>query len=128
MMMNVKHLSFSPALGMVTVCAAALLSACAPKTTDPEQLRAIHEQNAELRQEIAQMQGLIEQAGEDVPDLQDQITAKEAEIAAAIRELDELDRRETDSRLRIIELQDRLDAFRASFRMMQNEIANRKQS
>lgn len=102
------------------------LVGCAPKTTDPEQLRAIHEQNAELRQEIAHMQGLIEQAGEDIPDLQDQITAKEAEIAAAIRELEELSRKETDMRLRVIELRDRLDAFRASFRMMQNEIANRK--
>lgn len=120
-MRNVKSLSLSLAALALTA-----LVGCAPKTTDPEQLRAIHEQNAELRQEIAHMQGLIEQAGEDIPDLQDQITAKEAEIAAAIRELEELSRKETDMRLRVIELRDRLDAFRASFRMMQNEIANRK--
>lgn len=73
------------------------------------------------------MQGLIEQAGEDIPELQEQIAGKETAIAAAIRELDDLDRLTTERRLRVIELQDRLDAFRADFRRMQNEIANRKQ-
>lgn len=124
-MKGVKNLFLFLAAFMLTASPTVLIG-CAPKTTDPEQLRAMHEQNAELRQEIAHMQGLIEQAGEDIPDLQDRITTKEAEIAAAIRELDELNRKETDMRLRVIELQDRLDAFRASFRMMQNEIANRK--
>lgn len=125
MMKGVKLLS----LFLLSAASAGVftLSSCAPKTTDPEQLRAMHEQNAALRQEIAVMQGLIEQAGEDVPNLQEQITEKEAAIAAAIRELDDLDRLTTERRLRVIELQDRLDAFRADFRRMQNEIANRKQ-
>ena len=103
-------------------------AACAPKTTDPEQLRAMHEQNEALRQDINRMQALIEQAGEDVPGLAEQITAAEAEAAAHIKELDALDSRETQLRLRTIELQDRLDAFRASFRMMQSEIANSRRS
>lgn len=127
MMEGVKILSFLPVLCVLGAAVWLPMSGCTPKTTDPEQLRAIHEQNAELRSEIAQMQGLIKEAGEDVPNLNEQIADKEAEIAAAIRELDELDRKETDMRLRVIELQDRLDAFRASFRMMQNEIANRQQ-
>lgn len=126
-MEGVKILSFLPVLCVLGAAAWLPMSGCTPKTTDPEQLRAIHEQNAELRSEIAQMQGLIKEAGEDVPNLNEQIADKEAEIAAAIRELDELDRKETDMRLRVIELQDRLDAFRAAFRMMQNEIANRQQ-
>lgn len=127
MIANVKILS----LTLFAVAAAAgvlpFFSGCTPKTSDPEQLRAMHEQNAELRREIAQMQGQIEQAGDPVPDLDDRIAEKEKEIAAAIRELDELSEQETEMRLRVIELQDRLDAFRASFRMMQNDIANRKQ-
>lgn len=127
MIASVKIFSFSLIAVAVAAGALPLFSGCAPKTTDPEQLRAIHERNAELRHEIAQMEGLIQQAGDPIPDLDDQIAAKETEIAAAIRELDELSRRETDMRLRVIELQDRLDAFRASFRMMQNDIANRKQ-
>ncbi|MGN0836312.1 MAG: hypothetical protein ACI4OS_02630 [Akkermansia sp.] len=101
---------------------------CTPKTTDPEQLRAMHEQNETLRQDINRMQALIEQAGEDVPGLTEQIAAAEVESAARIKELDALDARETQLRLRAIELQDRLDAFRASFRMMQSEIANSRRS
>ncbi len=126
-MEDVKILSFLPVFCVLAAAAWLPMSGCAPKTTDPEQLRTIHEQNAQLRSEIAQMQGLIKEAGEDVPNLNEQIADKEAEITAAIRELDELDGKETDMRLRVIELQDRLDAFRASFRMMQNEIANRQQ-
>lgn len=88
----------------------------------------MHEQNETLRQDINRMQALIEQAGEDVPGLAEQITAAESEAAVHIKELDALDSRETQLRLRTIELQDRLDAFRASFRMMQSEIANSRRS
>lgn len=106
--------------------AALLAVGCAPKTTNPEQLNVLHKQNMELKQQIADMQASIEQAGEDIPGLQEQINAKEAEIASAITRLDELTRSETDNRLRVIELQDRLDAFRTAFRTMQNDIANRR--
>lgn len=126
-MKGVKYLSFLPVFCVLTAAAWLTMSGCAPKTTDPEQLRTIHEQNAALRSEIAQMQGLIKEAGEDVPNLNEQIADKETEIAASIRELDELDRQETDMRLRVIELQDRLDAFRAAFRMMQSETATSRQ-
>lgn len=126
-MKDVKILSILPVFCLLAAAVWLPMSGCAPKTTDTEQLRAIHEQNARLRSEITDMQGIIKEAGEDVPNLHEQIAEKEAEIAAAIRELDELDGKETDMRLRVIELQDRLDAFRASFRMMQNEIANRQQ-
>ena len=121
MMGDVKKLLFS-------ACLTAFVAAgvgCAPKTTNPEQLRVVHEQNAQLVKEIAQMQALIEQAGEDVPNLQDQITAKEAEVAAAIKELDELNHRESDMKLRGIELRDRLDGLRTAFRRMQNEISRK---
>ena len=84
-----------------------MMTSCLPKPTDPEQLRAVHEQNAEMRREISRMQALIKHAGEDVPGLAETITAREAEIAAAIKELE-----------------DRLDAFHAAFRMMQNQVAN----
>lgn len=107
-----------------SVAAAAVLcslTACGPKATNPEQLRVVHEQNAQLTQEIAKMQALIKQAGEDVPGLTEEIAAKEAEMASAITELDELNRRETEMKLRVIGLQDRLDAFRTAFRNMQNE-------
>ncbi len=119
-----KHLT--PAYILLLLGGALLFTACGPQPTDPERLRAVHEQNAELRREISRMQALIKHAGEDIPGLEENIAAREAEIAAAIKELDALSNSETDTKLRIIELQDRLDAFRAAFRMMQNEIANNR--
>ncbi len=110
-------------LALVT---APVLTSCWPKPTDPEQLRVVHEQNAEIRREISRMNALIKHAGEDIPGLAETIAAREAEIAAAIKELDGLGNTETETKLRVIELQDRLDAFRAAFRMMQNEIANQR--
>lgn len=121
---SVKHIT--PVCLALTAAAAPLLTACLPKPTDPEQLRAVHEQNAEIRREISRMNALIKHAGEDVPGLAENIAAREAEIAAAIKELDKLSNDETNTKLRVIELQDRLDAFRAAFRMMQNDIANRR--
>ena len=119
-----KH--FTPVCLSLVLSATPLLTSCWHKPTDPEQLRAVHEQNAEIRREISRMNALIKHAGEDVPGLAENIAAREAEIAAAIKELDKLSNDETNTRLRVIELQDRLDAFRAAFRMMQNEIANRR--
>ncbi len=78
-----------------------------------------------MRSEIVRMHTLIEQAGEDTPQLEETIAAREKELTELLMELDTLNKKETEARLRVIELQDRLDSFRASFRIMQNEIANR---
>lgn len=117
---------FTPVCLTLALVAAPVLTSCWPKPTDPEQLRTVHEQNAEIRREITRMNALIKHAGEDIPGLAETIAAREAEIAAAIKELDSLGNAETETKLRVIELQDRLDAFRAAFRMMQNEIANQR--
>lgn len=102
------------------------LSTCGPQAADPDKLRAVHEQNAELRREINHMQALIKHAGEITPGLDEEIEKKEADIAAKLHELNELNRKETDTKLRIIELQDRLESFRSTFRIMQDEIANQR--
>lgn len=100
-----------------------VLSSCYPQTANPEQLRVAHEQNAALRQEIVRMQQLITQAGDAEQGLADTVEAKEQELTDALNELKVLKRQETEHKLRLIELQDRLDAFRADFRIMQNETA-----
>ena len=82
-----------------------------------------HEQNAALRQEIVRMQQLITQAGDAEQGLADTVEAKEQELTDVLNELKVLKRQETEHKLRLIELQDRLDAFRADFRIMQNETA-----
>ena len=70
------------------------------------------------------MQKLIKQAEELEPLLPETIQAKEQQLAHAINELKDAKRRQTEAKLRVIQLQDRLDAFRTSFRMLQNETAN----
>ena len=100
------------------------LSSCYPQADNPEQLRQAHEQNANMRREIASMHKLIKQAGETAPVNAETITAKEQELAKTLNELKELKRKQTEAKLRVIQLQDRLDAFRTSFRMLQAETAN----
>jgi septal ring factor EnvC (AmiA/AmiB activator) len=105
------------------VCAllAASVSSCMPQTDNPEQLRLAHEQNAAMRKELTRMQQLIKQAGEPDATLPDTIHAREQELADSLNQLKQLKRQETEAKLRVIELQDRLDLFRSSFRMLQSE-------
>lgn len=111
-----------------TLCACALLgfslSSCYPQADNPEQLRLAHEQNAALRQEIIRMQQLIKQAGDIEPGLAESIEAKEQELTHALNETKQLKRQQTEAKLRVIQLQDRLDAFRSNFRLLQSETAN----
>lgn len=109
----------------LSACALLLsLGSCYPQASDPEQLRQAHEKNAALRQEIVRMQQLIKQAGTPSPDFAAQVETREQELTDALNELKVVKRQETEAKLRIIELQDRLDAFRAHFRMLQNETSN----
>ena len=107
-----------------SMCACALLvtlSSCYPQAANPDQLRLAHEQNAAMRQEIVRMQQLINQAGNTDEDLTEAVTLKEQELTAALNELKDAKSKKTEVKLRVIELQDRLDAFRTNFRMLQNE-------
>lgn len=118
-----NHLSTFSRLCTCAVLSVAL-SSCYPQADNPEQLRQAHEQNANMRREIASMHKLIKQAGETAPVNAETITAKEQELARTLNELKELKRKQTEAKLRVIQLQDRLDAFRTSFRMLQSETAN----
>lgn len=100
------------------------LSSCYPQADNPEQIRLAHEQNAAMRKEIVRMQQLIKQAGDIEPGLAEKIEAKEHELTTALNELKQLKRQQTEAKLRVIQLQDRLDAFRSNFRMLQSETAN----
>ena len=70
------------------------------------------------------MQQVVKQAGDIEPGLADQINTKEQQLAASLNELKQLKRQQTDAKLRVIQLQDRLDAFRSNFRLLQSETAN----
>ncbi len=104
-----------------------LLTGCGPRSSNPQQLTALHEQNALLRNEIARMETLIRQAGDDVPGLADQITQREEAVRTATEELCRLTQQETDLKLQVLHLQGRLDAFQHSFLQMQKDLTNSPQ-
>lgn len=82
----------------------------------------MQKRNAELRKEIAEMKSRIQQAGEDVPNLQEQIDARNKEVVQAYETLKTLKAQETEISMRCIELEGRLDSFRESFRELQNGV------
>ncbi len=84
----------------------------------------MQEQNAKLRSEVSRMEALIRQAGEDTPDLADQIAKREQEVAAAYEELSELTKRETELKVQEINLQGRLESFQHTFQQMQKDLTN----
>lgn len=86
------------------------------------ELRQLQERNAQLRQEIAEMRSIIRRAGEDNPELPDQLEARQKEVLQAYDTLNKLRAQETEVRMRRIELEGRLDAFRAKFQEMQSQI------
>ncbi|MBQ1961060.1 MAG: hypothetical protein II349_06020 [Akkermansia sp.] len=99
------------------------IAACKPQAPDMERLSSLQRNNAELRREIARMHALIRQAGEDTPDLQQQIDRRNGEVVAAYKQMEALRERETELKMRRIELESRLDSFRDTFARLQNEIA-----
>ena len=101
----------------------ATMTACKPQAPDMERLSALQRNNAELRKEIARMQTLIRQAGEDTPELQQQIERRNSEVVAAYKQIEALREKETELKMRRIELESRLDSFRDTFARLQNEIA-----
>ena len=103
--------------------ALALLPACKPQGVDFARLAELQHRNEDIRQEIAHMEATIRRAGDDVPGLADQLTAREKEVAQAYEQLKALTAQETETRMRRVELEGRLDAFHSSFRELQSQVA-----
>lgn len=111
--------------GAMWVCMLLLLLAgigCKPQGTNIDKLTELQRRNAALRQEIAEMKNLIRRAGEDDPQLQDQIERRNKEVAQAYETLKALKAQETEVSMRRIELEDRLDSFRETFRELQDRV------
>ncbi len=115
---------FSPSAIIYPLACLAFLPGCKPQAPDMEKLSAIQQHNAELRQEISRMQALIFQAGEDTPGLQEQIDRRNNDVADDYRQMEALRARETELKMRRIELEGRLNQLRDSFRQLQNDLAN----
>ncbi len=101
-----------------------LVTGCDSRASNPQQITALHDQNALLRDEIARMETLIRQAGEEEPGLADRIAQREQEVKTATEELCRLTEKETELKLRVLRLQGRLDAFQHGFTQMQKDLTN----
>lgn len=112
-------------VGAILLAAAALLSVgCKPQGPNIEELTKLQKRNAMLRREIADMEMLIRRAGNDTPDLHDQIDARNQEVVQAYETLKQLQAQDTEVRMRRIELEGRLDRFRESFRTLQSRVVS----
>lgn len=115
---------FVPAM-MITACGILPLAvSCKPQAPDVEKLNAIKQQNDQLRREIQAMQTRIRQAGNDLPELPEQITQRTAEVTDALKSFSALQEEETNLKLRAIELEGRLRTFRNTFNEMKKNVAN----
>ena len=109
---------------LILLCALALIPACKPQGIDTAKLNQLQARNAQLRQEIAEMENTIRRAGEDTPDLAETLEARNKEVVQAYENLKKLKTQETEMHMRRIELEGRLDAFRANFQEMQNQVVS----
>ncbi len=113
---------------LATACLPLLLAACGPRSANPRQMTNLHEQNTRLRTEIARLEALIREAGEEEPDLPERIAQREQEVNAATEELCRLTEQETEMKLRALRLQGRLDTFQHNFTQMQKDLTQHKSS
>lgn len=113
---------------LILLGALALLPACKPQGVNMAELSQLQARNSQLRQEIADMENLIRRAGEVDPTLQDQLESRNKEVVQAYENLKKLKAQETEARMRRIELEGRLEVFRANFQEMQNKIVSSPKS
>lgn len=106
------------------VGALALLLSCKPQGVNMEELEELQARNTKLHQEIAQMKETIRRAGADIPDLAETLEARNREVVQAYENLKRLKTQETEVQMRRIELEGRLEAFRAQFQEMQNQVVS----
>ena len=105
---------------LLAVCA--LLVGCKPRGVDMAELTQLQARNTQLQQEIAKMHELIRRAGADTPDLAEQLEARNREVVQAYENLKRLKTQETEVQMRRIELEGRLESFRANFQELQNQV------
>ncbi len=124
MIENVKSLHIVPILLGTTLILAA--TGCKPQAPDLERQRTIEAHNQQLSKEIDDMQKRIREAGELTPDLREKIADSRHKINSELARKADLRRNETNQKLRCIELESRLKAFRDTFKNLQGAAAANK--
>lgn len=113
----------STAIGL-SLAAALLTASCEPQAPDLSRVNEIKAKNQKLAMEIRDMEQIIEQAGEDTPNLLQDLEDKEKALVSSQLRITALRKREMELKLRQIKLNERLKQLRASFEQLQSELAN----
>ena len=122
----IESVKFSPIIPLImgVLLSAPMMSSCKPQAPDLERLRAVETANEQLRKDISDMQKRIREAGEIRDDLKPLIDERRRAVNEALSQKSALRRQETALRLRYIELESRLKAFRDKFNDMKSSVAN----
>lgn len=116
--------AFNPVSVSLTIGMALLAVSCEPQAPDLRRVNEIRAKNEKLAMEIQEMERNIGLAGEDTPNLQQDLEAKEKALVNSQQRITALRKREMELKLRQIKLNDRLKKLRASFEQLQSELAN----
>lgn len=101
-----------------------LHTGCKPQATDPKRLEELQTLNNQLKTEIAEMESMLRRAGDDTPNLEEDIKARQQQVADVQRNLTKQQDSVHEANITLLRLRDRLSAFRDTFSEMQNTIAN----
>lgn len=103
-----------------TLC---LHTGCKPQATDPKRLEELQTLNSRLKTEITEMETMLRRAGEDTPNLEEDIKARQQQVADMQRKLTKQQDSAHEANITLLRLRDRLSTFRDTFSEMQNTIA-----
>ncbi len=103
------------------------LSACHEQQAETHRLDKLLKQNDQLQESVNQMYTLIESAGEPDASLPEQIKQAEAQLSSSLAELAQCEQDETNAKMRLLDLKNRLANFRSQFKIMQEQIISSAQ-
>lgn len=115
---------FTPIAASLSLVVVLLTASCEPQAPDLSRVNEIRAKNQKLAMEIRTMEQTIEQAGEDTPNLQQDLDAKEKALVSSQTRITALRKREMELKLRQIKLNERLKKLRSSFEQLQSELAH----
>lgn len=96
---------------------------CKPNKVDPQRLEELQTLNEHLRTEIEEMESMLRRAGEDTPNLEEDIRERQMQVADMQRQITKQQDEIHEANVTVLRLRDRLSAFRDTFSEMQNTIA-----
>lgn len=114
----------TPIFMPLSAVAALVLIGCEPQAPDLSRVNEIRAKNQKLAMEVREMEQVIEQAGDDTPNLQQDLDERERALVSSQLRITALRKREMELKLRQIKLNERLKKLHTTFEQLQSELAN----